>query len=479
MHDIVQSLSGIRGDTRISLNPDLCRRYGFAYGKILKEESVDIKGAIVVGGDSRPSYGPLVKALVEGISGAGWKKIINVGISPTPAVQFAVRFFKARGGCIVTGSHTEPQFNGLKFLDRDGGMIRKKTFDKLIENLPEIFKFANPKPVWKDQAEKTKEGYINYLVRLIGEENIESVKNAKFKVVFDPNGGAASEYLVLLAKKLGLKHKIINGRLGAFNRVIEPTPGALEKLLAGVDEDKADLGFAFDCDADRVEMVLPSGERYSRENSPFVDGQYVLSLLVDDVLSRDKTAHLKSIVVNDATSTVVHEVAKKHGAKVIEVETGEINVVEEMERQNSPVGGEGSSSGGIFPPSKCRDGFLTMAMILRMAAVRKMSLSDILLTYPKIFTVREKLDCPHDSQLVARLRLHDFFLQNGYRVKTSGGPTGGLKVFFSETSFVWFRASKTEAGKFRVFAESRDAEESKRLLALAIERFNKIVSKGE
>lgn len=478
MQDLVESFSGIRGNTHQSMTPELCRRYGFTYGMLMKElGKASVLDTIVVGGDSRQSHEMLKAAVVEGLQQAGWNTIIDVGIAPTPAVQFAVRHFNAAGGCIITGSHTEAEFNGLKFLGPDGGMLRPALSDSMIAAFhagSEPVRFPNLQKVEKeDCAEECRTAYIQEIARIVGVDALNAIRKKRLSVVLDPNGGSATRYLTDFVETFGLTAETINGTLGTFERLIEPKPDVLTAASAKVDALQADAGFAFDCDADRVELVIPSASVYAKKKSPMIDGQYILALLVDEVLATHDNPAQQTVVVNDATSNVVHDIAKRYGATIEEVEVGEINVVEGMEKKNSPVGGEGSSSGGIFPPSKCRDGLLTMAMILRSMVRQNKNLSDILLTLPSYTTLRDKLQCAGDKQQEVREKIEAAFLNEGFTIQTTGDATGGLKIIPKPGEFMWYRASKTEAGVFRIFAESQDPRRATELLARGVEVFQK------
>ena len=98
-----------------------------------------------------------------------------------------------------------------------------------------------------------------------------------------------------------------------------------------VEELGADLGAGWDCDGDRVEIVLPDNSEFTKINGRMLSGQYILALVVDEILSEQKG----EVVINDATSNLIKEIAEKHNAKVEEVETGEINVVEKMDEVNA------------------------------------------------------------------------------------------------------------------------------------------------
>lgn len=482
MNDLVESFSGIRGNTHQSMTPELCQRYGFVYGKMMKEIGKHpVLATMVVGGDSRPSHDMLKAAVVEGLQKAGWNTIIDVGIAPTPAVQFAVRHFNAAGGCIITGSHTEAEFNGLKFLGPDGGMLRPALSDSMIAAFhastvlsTELGQVPYLSAVKKeDRADECRTAYIQEIARIVGVDALNAIRKKRLSVVLDPNGGSATRYLTDFVETFGLTAETINGTLGTFERLIEPKPDVLTAVSAKVDALNTDAGFAFDCDADRVELVIPSASVYAKKKSPMIDGQYILALLVDEVLATHDNPSSQTVVVNDATSNVVHDIAKRYGAAIEEVEVGEINVVEGMEKKNSPVGGEGSSSGGIFPPSKCRDGLLTMAMILRSTVRQNKNLSDILLTLPAYTTLRDKLQCAGDKQQEVREKIEAAFRNDGFTIKITGDATGGLKIIPKPGEFMWYRASKTEAGVFRIFAESPDPGRATELLARGVEVFQK------
>ncbi len=478
MEDLVESFSGIRGNAQQSMTPDLCRKYGLVYGKLMKTfVKHSVFDTLVVGGDSRPSHDVLKEAVAEGLKQAGWKTIIDVGIAPTPAVQFAVRHFQASGGCIITGSHTEPEFNGLKFLGPDGGMLRPALADKMIANFhagSELVQVRNLlKAKREDRAEECRKAYIHEIARIVGDGAVSAIRKTHVSVVLDPNGGSATHYLNDFVETFGLKAATIHGTLGHFERLIEPKPEVLTALAQKTDALNADAGFAFDCDADRVELVVPSQSAYAQKNSAMISGQYILALLVDEVLATHPNPSSQTVAVNDATSNVVSDVANRYGATVQEVEVGEINVVEAMEKNNSPVGGEGSSSGGIFPPSKCRDGILTMAMILRSMVRQNKSLSDILLTFPSYTTLRDKLQCVAEKQMQVRQKIEETFRAQGFAIQTTGDATGGLKILPKAGEFIWYRASKTEAGVFRIFAESQDPARASELLKIGREVFQK------
>jgi phosphomannomutase / phosphoglucomutase len=463
---LVQSFSGIRGVYGNDLTDDIARRYAFVFNEFLKKK-LGKEPLIVVGMDTRNSGDALKNSLYDALF-----NIIDVGVMPVACVELGVREFKADGGIMITASHNEPEFNGFKFLDKDGAVLRPKDIDVVINSFKEISKLSEEefldrlpkanleerrkpfdKYLYKEELKNKvkridKKGkeliskYCNFLTKIVGK-----IDN-KVKVVLDVNGGSGI-VLKEIVSKLGLKNlEIINDKAGEFKRKIEPTSESLKYLKGKLTN--AEFGAGFDCDADRVEILLKDGK--------VVDGNYLLALIVDSVLKKSKG----TVVTNDATSKVVTRVVEKHDCEVKEVEVGEINVVDEMLRLKSPIGGEGSNGGVIFPPSRCRDGILSILYLLKIISDNDKSLGELIKELPKYYTIQKKIksDKPIDKEKI-KTYYSKFIIQE------TGGVTGGLKVIIDKNNFVWFRASKTESNLIRIIADSDSEKKCKRLLAEA------------
>ena len=111
---LVESFSGVRGIYDKDMDVQVALRYSISYLSFLKEKYSKVK--VVVGTDTRPSKDILKGAVIEALD----CDIIDLGIASTPMVEFGVRYYKADGGIIITASHNEPYWNGVKFLDSDG-----------------------------------------------------------------------------------------------------------------------------------------------------------------------------------------------------------------------------------------------------------------------------------------------------------------------------------------------------------------------
>ncbi|MBS3098001.1 hypothetical protein J4209_04365 [Candidatus Woesearchaeota archaeon] len=459
---LVQSFSGIRGVFGIDLTEDIARRYVYCYYSFLKNR-LKKEPSVVIGTDTRSSNQSLKEIVIDVFS-----EMIDLGIATTPMAELAVREYKTDGGIMITASHNEPEWNGFKFLDKDGAVLRPDDMAFIIERFDKIKGleeelFLNEhlyKNVLKNKVKRItkrhddiQKRYFNFVLKTIGKKKIGLIKKAGLKAVLDPNGGAG---VVVggIFKKAGVKVIEVNSKAGEFNRIIEPNETSLKYLKDAIINNKTDLAAGFDCDADRVELVLANGR--------VVSGNYVLALAVDDVLSSLKTPEKETVIVNDATSNIIKEIAGKYNAKVEETEAGETNVVDRMLYNKSKIGGEGSSAGVVLPPSRCRDGVITLLLILTIIAKKKKKIDEIIDEYPKYYNTAVKVESGEDYNKV-RKAIKGYYSKKLLPIQELGDETGSLKVLVSKKSFVWFRKSKTEGNIIRVIADSDSKNEAERL----------------
>ena len=156
-----------------------------------------------------------------------------------------------------------------------------------------------------------------------------------------------------------------------------------------------------------------------------------------------------------------------------EVEVGVMVVVEEMEKQKSIIGGEGSNGGVIIPPIKCRDGIMTLCLILKLMALRGKKFRDILEEYPRYYWSHNKLACQHEQSFKVKKALENYYRSAGYKIKKTGGATGGLKALTDTSNYIWFRQSKTEPGLFRCYIEGNNKQLVEKLTDEGLNLFKK------
>ena len=457
---LVASFSGVRGVYGKDLTDSIAVRYAYSYYSFLKSKTKKSNPTIVIGTDTRPS-GFRLREAVMGILDCNF---IDIGIAPTPAIEFAVRNFMADGGIIITASHNEPYWNGFKFLGSDGSVLNENSMKTIIGGVKRLKDFhkIQERRIYEKNTEAMRD-YMDFVQKTAGRDNIENIRKSDQRVVLDPNGGTG-----VVAKKLlesiGVRVVGVNMQYGEFGRSVEPNEDSLIYLKKFIDDSKSDFAAGFDCDADRLGIVM--------ENGALLSGNQILALMVDDVLSIQKNQKNKVIVTNNATSGIVKKVAEKFGARVKEVEPGEINVINAMDSHKAILGGEGSNGGVIIPPSRCRDGILTIVMVLSITARRQKKLQELLAKLPKFYTLQKKMDFNEKRHDAIKKSLKNFYSKNGYEIKENGGICASLKAL-KDDSFVWFRASKTESGIFRIITDSQKKGQTETLMGEAVDIFKK------
>lgn len=447
---LVQSLSGVRGIYGQTLTPDIASKYAAAYFSVFRPK------VIVVGRDTRQS-GPAIKTAMMNTLKC---TIIDAGILPTPAIQNAVRHFKADGGIIITASHNPAEWNGFKFLRKDGSVLYEEEMEKVIAKFKKSSSHPPLIPKGTKVIQKRTEAmdvYREFIFSIIGKKALESIKKQDISLVIDPNGGAG-----IIAKEIlesaGIKTIALHMEIGEFQRQIEPTAESLAYLVPQIRQHKAAFAAGFDCDADRVEIILSDGRVLS--------GNEMIALSSKHLLASSKAPKKEVIVVNNATSSMVREVVEKCGAKIVEVEVGEANVVQAMKKLKSKVGGEGSSSGVILKPATSRDGILATLLMAAIVAQKKKQLAKLLGELPRSCYLKEKIQV--ESSKVPSLKKAFALHYNAKAIKLSSKPDGAVKAWISKRSFVWLRDSKTEDGVVRVIVDAPTLKEATFLMQEAL-----------
>ncbi len=319
--------SGIRGIFGASLKITDVVNFASAFGALVG------RGTVVVGRDTRIS-GPAVEAAVTaGLMSVGCAPVL-LGIVPTPTVQLEAMGEGVRGGIAITSSHNPGEWNALKLIGADGIFLRSADRKRLMELLGSDLKQADYRTVGIP-------GVLNGSV----ERHIEGLlsipwlrrEGRPLKAVLDVTGGAAAAFAPMLMERLGVDYTVINAEMtsdGDFPRVAEPTVESLSELSGAVINERADVGFAFDPDGDRLAMV--------DENGRIIGEDYTVALAIDFILS----VRPGPAVVNLSTSRLAEDAAAKHGCRLYRSPVGEVNVVEEMEKVGAFTGGEGN--GGVI-----------------------------------------------------------------------------------------------------------------------------------
>ncbi len=444
---LIESISGIRGVIGAGLNPKKIINYASGFGKWAKE------GKIIIGRDSRPSGKVIADLFSNTLAWMGFD-VINVGIVPTPTVQFMTEKFQAAGGVVITASHNPFPWNGIKFISPTGLFLDADQIEKVLNfaknkefNFKKSGEFGNISKYLKainDHIENILE--IPYL-------DIKKIRSKHIKVVIDAVNGGGSIALPKLLDALGCEVIKVNCKPdGYFPHTPEPLPENLTDLLEKVKESKADIGMAVDPDADRLAIV--------DENGNYLSEEYTLVMSLKTVLEKNTISN-PVIVTNLSTTLAVDKIADQYEAKVIRTAIGEINVSKKMKETNSMIGGEGN--GGIILPDSHlgRDSLVGAALILQFLIDGDKKLSEKYEKLPqfKMSKMKTEVGSKSKDRIIENLI-------NKYKNKNIN-TVDGIKITF-ENSWVHIRKSNTEP-ILRVYSEAsklKDAVElGKRFVA--------------
>ncbi|MHA1733886.1 MAG: phosphoglucosamine mutase [Promethearchaeota archaeon] len=466
---LIYSASGARGVVNEGLTPGVALELAQAFGTWLRGSSGEGNPKVIVGYDTRSSGPMLEGCVVAGLLATG-VDVVRVGVSPTPAIIHAQRTNRFSGGVIISGSHNPPQWNGLKCLGRDFTFLGQGALDEIAGTFTTpgraycapwdgvgVVETLNPLPPYKEA--------------LFGAVDAGVIREAGLKVVVDPGGGAGAGVTDAFLSELGAKVTVVNGEKvdeHHFPRNLEPTQENLGDLHEAIAREGAAVGFAHDCDADRVAIAGDDGTVYPEDTG--------LALIVDDTLARAASEGKRGIIVTNVASSMVFDaLAKKYGGSVVRTPVGERNLAVKMYELMPSLdpgefvfGGEGSCGGVMFPAvNNARDGILASLKIVELLARRGEKLSKLVDELPKFSTSRRTIGASPErgKALVDAV---------GRQLEREGlGVTRvdhDIKLVFSD-SWVLLHPSNTEP-IIRVIAEApsqREADELCRSYAARLE----------
>ncbi|HLN89394.1 MAG TPA: phosphoglucosamine mutase [Candidatus Binatia bacterium] len=444
--------NGIRGLVNVELTPEMAVKVGTSIGTFFG------KGKnLLVGHDARTSGPMFTKAVISGLTATGCN-VFFAGMAPTPSLQFAVKNHKMDGGVIITASHNPPEYNGIKVIWSDG-IETSHEQEVEIENI-----YFDNKIVF---AEWDKLGAKHELPG-INDEYIQAIKkhvdktkiaNAHFHVVVDAANSVGGLTAPPLLRELGCKITSINANIdGTFpGRMPEPRPESLGDLASTVKAIKADMGVAFDGDADRSIFVDANGQIYW--------GDKTFAIVIKQYLLKNPGA---KIVTPVSSSTLIKDTVEAYKGELIWTKVGSVTVSQKMKELDAKLGGE--ENGGIFygPHQAVRDGAMTTALLLNVMAQTGKTLAQLVAEQPQYFIEKGKIDCQDDKKELLLQKITE-------QVKAENISTiDGVKIWFSDASAILIRPSGTEP-VFRLYAEAQNQEKALKLVEDYSSRLRKIM----
>jgi len=374
----------IRGRVGEDLTPETVVSIGRGFGTYAARNGVR---SLMLGRDCRLSSPSFRDSLVEGLLSSG-VNVIDVGICPTPLLYFSIIQFGADGGVMVTGSHNPPEFNGFKLSVGPSTLYGEKIQE--IRRIIEKGDFAAGEG--KESRREVVSEYREYVLK-----NISIPR--RLKVVVDAGNGTGGLVAPALFREMGLTVVELFCEMdGRFpNHFPDPTvPENLRSLIRAVRETGADVGVAYDGDADRIGAVNEKGE--------ILYGDYLLALFARDILRRKPGA---TIISEVKSSQNLYDDIARHGGKPVMWKVGHSLIKQKMKEESAEVAGE--MSGHIFFADRYLgfdDAIYASARLFEILAHSNRPLSEMLSDLPPVVATPEiRVTCPdeHKFRVVERV----------------------------------------------------------------------------
>jgi phosphomannomutase len=458
---LIKSISGIRGTLGgkpgESLTPVDIVKFTAAFGSWIKMRNSGIDVSMVIGRDARRS-GPMVSSLVITTLRSLGINVTDLGMATTPTVELAVTGTGAAGGIIVTASHNPAQWNALKLLNEKGEFLSASDGEEVLKIAgSELFDFV---PSGSEGSLAKDDSWNKRHINLILDLDLVdkgAIRKAGLKVAVDCINSVGGIIVPQLLNSLGVK-KITGLNMvpdGNFAHNPEPLPENLKDISELVVKEKADLGFVVDPDVDRLAVICEDGSMFGEEYTLVAVSDFVLSLTPGSTVS------------NLSSTRALKDITEKYGCSYFSSAVGEVNVVEEMKKRGSVIGGEGN--GGVIYPALHygRDALAGIALFLTHMARNRMKCSEMRRQYPGYFIAKKKISLKSGKDFkvilnAVRNEFHDCEIdeRDGMRFDHSSG-------------WVQIRKSNTEP-VIRIYVEERTLQEAEDLAEKVISIVNKL-----
>ena len=440
----------IRGVVDADLTVESAHAIGGAYAALMGERGVT--GEVAVGRDNRPSGDRLRDALVAGLTGAG-VNVVDIGVVPTPVLYWSLHHLPVIGGIQITGSHNPPEYNGFKLC-----VGTESLHGHDLQHLLQLIRAdAAPKGQGTVRHEELIDRYVADIVTRTGP------LARPMKIAYDCGNGAGALVAPQLMRALGVDAVgLFTESDGTFpNHHPDPTvPENLLDLIAAVTREGAELGLAFDGDADRIGLVDDQGR--------IIWGDHILILYARDVLER--TGAGQPIIFDVKCSQALTDEITRAGGTPVMWKTGHSLIKDKMKEQCAPLAGEMSGhmffTEGFYAHD---DAMYGAARLLRIVAASGRTVRQLLADVPAFVSTPEiRVECGDDRkfELVDRAVAHFSSIHEVIDVD-------GARVLFGD-GWGLIRASNTQP----ILVTRYEARSAERLAVIRNEMESWIRSQG-
>lgn len=355
---------GVRGVANKELTPLLAMQLGQAGASVLTKETSH-KPTIMVGCDTRISGDMLANALMAGICSVG-ANAVYVGVVPTPAVAYLTRKYHMDAGVVISASHNPVEFNGIKFFDANGYKLPDAMEDEIeaiIKNDMKDLMFPTGTAIGSITYQTdAREDYVKHATEAI------PVDLHGLKIVADCAEGASYYTSVEALKALGADVVAIHNNPDGTNINANCGSTHMEELMERVKAEKANVGLAFDGDADRLLAVDENGNK--------VDGDQIMGI-VGNYLKDRKKLKKDTIVATVMSNLGFFLMGEKQGIHMEQTKVGDRYVLERMREIGANLGGEQSGHIIFLDENTTGDGLLSALHLLQVIVDTKKPLSEL------------------------------------------------------------------------------------------------------
>ena len=355
---------GVRGVANEELTPLLAMQLGQAGAYVLSREN-NHKPTIMVGCDTRLSGDMLANALMAGACSVG-ANVVYLGILPTPAVAYLTNKYKVDAGVVISASHNPMEFNGIKFFDGSGYKLPDALEDEieaLIKSNMAGISMPIGTGIGKIKYRTDARGeYINHDIKCV------DVDLSGIKMVVDCAEGASSYTAVEAMQQLGATVIPIHNNPDGTNINAGCGSTHMDELRARVMAEKADIGVAFDGDADRFLAVDEKGNK--------IDGDQIMAIVGKHM--KEKGQLKKNTIVATIMSNLgFFKMGEREQIRIDQTKVGDRYVLEHMKEIGANLGGEQSGHVIFLDENTTGDGLLTALHLLQVMVETKKPLSEL------------------------------------------------------------------------------------------------------
>lgn len=416
---------GIRGIVNKALTPKLAYKCAVSCGYIIKQNNPNAK--IIIGSDTRISKDMLLGAMISGFCYVG-VDVVHIGVLPTPALAFLIDRMGADIGVMISASHNPYEYNGIKILSKGGVKLadeKESEIEALIDNF-------DIKPAYKmgslSYNHMAKDFYCEH-IKQVCETDISG-----YKVIIDCANGATSETAEPVFNALGVESRIYHNKPDGMNINDKCGSTHIDELSRLVIKNGANIGFAFDGDADRCLAVDSKGR--------LIDGDKIMAVIA---LHLKKQNRLKdnTLVATVMSNLGLIEKMRENDVNVVTTVVGDRYVLEKMMEKGYVFGGENSGHIIFLEKATTGDGLLTAIMLL--CAMRELGFDDqdvynIFTAYPQ-----NQINVTANDLQKQKLMSDEVFLEDIKKAETAFSGHGRILV----------RPSGTEP-YIRILVEGKD-----------------------